>query len=90
MNCSNTYLYLFETYFEFRILIEISFFVAILISLTCFFVGFLASQFDNEEMAEKPNKVGIYSFFYSLGALVLIVFLPSKAMIEHVLNCGCY
>lgn len=85
MNCSNTSLYLFDTFFKFRIFLEISFFIAIIISLTCFLALYLV----NEENAEKPNKVGIYSFFYSLGALVLIVFLPSKAMIEHVLNCGC-
>ena len=85
MNCSNTSLYLFDTFFKFRILLEISLFVAIIIALTCF----LASYLVNEENAEKHNKVGIYFFFYSLIALVLIVILPSKAMIEHVLNCGC-
>ena len=89
MNCSNTTLYLLDTFLKFRLVIEISYYVAILISLTCFVVGYLASQLGNEKMAEKPTKVGIYSFFYSVGALVLIVFLPSKSMIEHVLNCGC-
>ncbi len=85
MNCSNTYLYLFEIYFEFRILIEISFCLAIIISLTCF----LASYLVDEESAEKHKKVGIYSSIYSLIALVLIIILPSKAMIENALNCGC-
>lgn len=89
MNCTNEIFYLFDTYLKFRIFLEFSFFIAAVISLTCFIVGFLVSSQEHEGIETKLYKVTFYSSWYILGALVLIIFLPSKAMIEHVLNCGC-
>lgn len=88
MSCSNLTLYLFDMLLRLKAILGVLLFSAIVVSLTGFFVSFLASQ-EDEKTAEKSFKFSLYIFLFFLATLVIIILLPSENFLEHMITNGC-
>lgn len=90
MSCSNLTLYLFDMLLRFKIILEISAFTTICFSFLSFFFGFMLCTRESEKGSARMSlKVSFYLFLFSLAAIVLIIFLPSKEFLDHVITNGC-